>query len=312
MKKQTVYYVVKRLIMCFLTVLIVISATFFLMNAIPGGPFLSEKGTSQAILDNLYAKYGLDQPLYIQYWNYLTHAIIFDFGPSIKQKGFEVMEIIQDGMKTSLPIGLVAGMLALSAGTFLGSLAAVKHNKAIDRVIMVFSTASVAFPSFIIASILLYIFSTKLNWLPANGITTGGDYRGYILPTITLALYPTAYITRLTRSSTLDVLNSDYIRTAKAKGVSRSKILFKHALRNSLTPVITYAGPMFASIITGSLVVEQIYSIPGLGRVFIKAITGRDYPLIMGTTIFLTVIVIGLILVCDVLYKVANPRIELE
>jgi ABC-type dipeptide/oligopeptide/nickel transport systems, permease components len=312
MRKEMLVYVVKRLIMCFITVVVVITATFFLMNAVPGGPFLSEKAASQQILDALNAKYGLDQPLIVQYWNYLKGALIFDFGPSLKQKGFDVIDIINDGFKTSLPIGLIAGILALAFGTFLGSLAAVKHNKVADRIIMIFSTASVAFPSFIIASVLLYVFCTALGWLPANGITTNGDYRGYILPIVTLSLYPTAYITRLTRSSTLDVLNSDYIRTAKAKGVSKNKILFKHALRNSLTPVITYAGPMFASIITGSLVVEQIYSIPGLGRIFIKSITGRDYPLIMGSTIFLTVIVILLILVCDILYKVANPRVELE
>jgi len=312
MRKKMLVYVVKRLIMCLATIVVVITATFFLMNAVPGGPFLSEKAASQSILDALKAKYGLDQPLIVQYWNYLKGALIFDFGPSLKQKGREVIEIIGDGFSTSLPIGLIAGLLALSFGTFLGSLAAVKHNKLVDRLIMVFSTASVAFPSFIIASVLLYVFCTALGWLPANGITTNGDYRGYILPIITLSLYPTAYITRLTRSSTLDVLNSDYIRTAKAKGVSKTKVLFKHALRNSLTPVITYAGPMFASIITGSLVVEQIYSIPGLGRTFIKSITGRDYPLIMGSTIFLTVIVIFLILICDILYKVANPRVELE
>lgn len=312
MRKKMLVYVVKRLIMCLATIVVVITATFFLMNAVPGGPFLSEKAASQSILDALKAKYGLDQPLIVQYWNYLKGALIFDFGPSLKQKGREVIEIIGDGFSTSLPIGLIAGLLALSFGTFLGSLAAVKHNKLVDRLIMVFSTASVAFPSFIIASVLLYVFCTALGWFPANGITTNGDYRGYILPIITLSLYPTAYITRLTRSSTLDVLNSDYIRTAKAKGVSKTKVLFKHALRNSLTPVITYAGPMFASIITGSLVVEQIYSIPGLGRTFIKSITGRDYPLIMGSTIFLTVIVIFLILICDILYKVANPRVELE
>ena len=312
MRKKMLVYVVKRLIMCLATIVVVITATFFLMNAVPGGPFLSEKAASQSILDALKAKYGLDQPLIVQYWNYLKGALVFDFGPSLKQKGREVIEIIGDGFGTSLPIGLIAGLLALSFGTFLGSFAAVKHNKLVDRLIMVFSTASVAFPSFIIASVLLYVFCTALGWFPANGITTNGDYRGYILPIITLSLYPTAYITRLTRSSTLDVLNSDYIRTAKAKGVSKTKVLFKHALRNSLTPVITYAGPMFASIITGSLVVEQIYSIPGLGRTFIKSITGRDYPLIMGSTIFLTVIVIFLILICDILYKVANPRVELE
>ena len=308
MNSKTLFYVLKRLLMAIVTIIVVITATFFLMNAIPGGPFLSEKGVSDATLAAMKAKYGLDQPLYIQYFNYLKYALVFDYGFSIKQKGFTVMYLIMDGLKTSLPLGAIAAFIALCVGTTLGSLAAVYHNKVVDRVVMVFSTASVAFPSFIIATVLLYVFCNLLKWLPANGMSI----QGYILPCITLSLYPTAYITRLARSSTLDALGSDYIRTAKAKGVSQPKIIFKHALRNSLTPVITYFGPMFASVITGSIVVEQIYSIPGLGRYFVKAITGRDYPLIMGTTIFLTIIVIFMILVSDILYKVANPRVELE
>ncbi len=308
MNSKMLIYILKRLFLAVLTIIIVITITFFAMNAIPGGPFLSEKSTSATIIKNLEKKYGLDQPLIVQYFKYLGGSLRFDFGPSIKQKGFEVTDLILTGFKTSIKVGGLAALLAIVSGIFLGCIAAVKHNKILDKIIMVTSTASVAVPSFIISALLLYVFCVKLNWFPANGST----WQGYILPIITLSLYPMAYITRLTRSSTLDVLGSDYIRTARAKGVSPVKVLFKHALRNSLTPVITYAGPMFAYIICGSLVVEKLFAIPGLGTSFISAITGRDYPLIMGTTIFLTIIVIAMVLISDILYKVANPRIELE
>lgn len=308
MSTKMLMYIVKRLLLAILTIFIVITVTFFAMNAIPGGPFLSEKSTTQAILDRLNEKYGLDQPLYVQYFRYLKGALVFDFGPSIKTRGREVNEIIFQGFSYSLKLGAAASIIAIGFGISMGSIAAVKHNKWIDKTIMVTSTASVAMPSFIISSLFLLFFCVMIPIFPANGASAGGS----ILPIITLSLYPMAYITRLTRSSTLDVLNQDYIRTAKAKGVNPAKILFKHALRNSLTPVITYVGPMFAYIITGSLVVERIFAMPGLGRTFVNSINQNDYPLIMGTTIFLTVIVVFMLLVSDILYKVANPRIELE
>ncbi len=196
----------------------------------------------------------------------------------------------------------------LVSGVILGAVAAIRRNKLIDKVIMVITTAFVSMPSFIMGSLLLVLFALKLELFPANGSTTAG----LVLPIITLALYPLAYITRLVRSSMLDVLGQDYIRTAHAKGVSRTKIIFGHALKNSLIPVITYVGPMLAYIVTGSLVVEKIFAVPGIGRAFVNSITGRDYPLIMGTTIVLSVLIVVMNLVSDILYKVVDPRITLE
>lgn len=231
-----------------------------------------------------------------------------DFGPSLKQRGRTVMAIISDGMKTSAKLGIMAAFGALALGVVLGAIAALQRNKFVDKVIMVITTAFVSMPSFIMGSLLLVLFAVKLAVLPANGSTA----QGLILPVITLALYPMAYITRLTRSSMLDVLGQDYIRTAKAKGVSGGKIIFGHALKNSLIPVITYFGPMLAYIVTGSLVVEQIFAVPGIGRAFVSSITNRDYPLIMGTTIVLACLIVVMNLVSDILYKVVDPRINLE
>ncbi|MCR5805535.1 MAG: ABC transporter permease, partial [Oscillospiraceae bacterium] len=232
----------------------------------------------------------------------------FDFGPSLKQRGRMVIDIIGDGMKTSAQIGLIAAVIALAVGIVLGSLAALRRNKLIDRIIMVLTTAFVSMPSFIMGSLLLTLFAVKLGWFPANGAAKNG----LILPIVTLSLYPMAYITRLTRSSMLDVLGQDYIRTAKAKGVSKANIIFGHAMKNSLIPVITYFGPMLAYIVTGSLVVEQIFAVPGIGRAFVSSITGRDYPLLMGTTIVLAVLIVVMNLVSDILYKIVDPRITLE
>ncbi len=255
------------------------------------------------------AKYGLDKPLLEQYGTYLKDIVTrFDFGPSLKQRGRQVVDIISDGMKTSAKLGLIAAFGAMILGIVFGAVAALRRNRIIDKVIMVITTAFVSMPSFIMGSLLLIVFSVKLGWLPANGSTT----TGLILPIVTLGLYPMAYITRLTRSSMLDVLGQDYIRTARAKGVPGFRIIFGHALKNSLIPVITYAGPMIAYIVTGSLVVEQIFAVPGIGRAFVNSITGRDYTLIMGTTIVLAILVIVMNLVSDILYKIVDPRIELE
>ena len=255
------------------------------------------------------AKYGMDKPLFEQYLTYLKDIVTkFDFGPSLKQRGRDVIDVITDGMKISVVLGLVAAFSAAAVGIVLGSVAALRRNKLIDKVIMVITTAFVSMPSFIMGSLLLLLFAIKFPILPANGTT----FDGLILPVITLALYPTAYITRLTRSSMLDVLGQDYIRTAKAKGVSGMNIIFGHALKNSLIPVLTYFGPMLAYIVTGSLVVEKIFAVPGIGRAFVNSITGRDYPLIMGTTIVLATLIVIMNLITDILYKVVDPRITLE
>lgn len=308
MDTKLAIYILKRLLLAIVTLFLVITITFFAMHAIPGGPFLSEKSPSPQVTAALNAKYGLDKPLMEQFGTYLKDVARFDFGPSIKQRGREVNEIILEGFKVSAKLGVAAAAIALVAGLTLGSLAAVFHNKFIDKLTMVLSTAFVAMPSFIIATFFLLIFCVKLNWLPANGSTAGG----LILPIISLSLYPMSYIIRLTRSSMLDVLGQDYIRTARAKGVKPHKVIFKHSLRNAITPVITYAGPMIAFIVTGSLVVEKIFAVPGLGKYFVSSIINRDYTLIMGTTIFLAALVIIMMLVSDILYKVFDPRVELS
>lgn len=309
MNTKTLFYILKRLLLAVVTVWVVITVTFFVTRIVPGGPFMSEKALSAEAQAALEAKYGLDKPVGEQYVTYLKDIVTeFDFGPSLKQRGRTVTEVIMDGMGVSIKLGLIAAFSALAVGIVLGSIAALRRNKFIDKVIMVITTAFVSMPSFIMGSLLLVIFAIKLAILPANGEAAGGLF----LPIVTLALYPMAYITRLTRSSMLDVLGQDYIRTAKAKGVSGIKVIFGHALKNSLIPVITYFGPMLAYIVTGSLVVEKIFAVPGIGRAFVNSITGRDYPLIMGTTIVLAVLIVVMNLVSDILYKVVDPRITLE
>lgn len=309
MSSKMFYYVLKRIVLAVLTIWIVITVTFFVMHAVPGGPFVGEKAISKEAQAALEAKYGLDKPLMEQYWTYLRDIVTrFDFGPSLKQRGRQVIDVIMDGMRTSARLGLIAAASAAAVGIVLGSVAAIRRNTFIDKVIMVITTAFVSMPSFIMGTLLLILFSVKLGWLPANGASSGG----LVLPVITLSLYPMSYITRLTRSSMLDVLGQDYIRTARSKGVSRNKIIFGHALKNSLIPVITYFGPMLAFIVTGSMVVEQIFAVPGIGRQFVSSITNRDYTMIMGTTIFLASLIVIMNLVSDLLYKAVDPRIEFE
>ena len=309
MNSKTLLYILKRIALAALTVWVVITLTFFVTRAVPGGPFLGEKAISEAAQAALEAKYGLDKPVMEQYFTYLKDVITeLDFGPSLKLRGRMVMDVIADGMQTSVKLGLIAAFLALGCGIVLGSVAALRRNSFIDKVIMVIVTAFVSMPSFIMGTLLLLAFAVIIPIFPANGSTA----EGLVLPIITLSLYPMAYITRLTRSSMLDVLGQDYIRTARAKGVAPMKIIFGHALKNSLIPVITYFGPMLAYIVTGSLVVEQIVAVPGIGRAFVSSITNRDYPLIMGTTIVLACLIVIMNLVSDILYKVVDPRITLE
>ncbi len=308
MDSKTLRYIIKRILMAFVTLWAVVTVTFFVMKAVPGDPFASEKAITPAAKAALEAKYGLDKPLMEQYKNYLVGAMHFDFGPSLKQRGRNVSDIILDGMQTSARIGVIALLVATSIGIVLGSTAALHRNTVFDRIIMVFTTAFVSMPSFIMGTLLLLLFSVQLHWLPANGTEPGG----LILPIVTLSLYPMSYITRLTRSSMLDVLGQDYIRTAKAKGVSEKNVIWHHALKNSLIPVITYFGPELAYIVTGSLVVEQIFAVPGIGRSFVNSITGRDYTLIMGTTVVLASLIVIMNLLSDIMYKLVDPRITLE
>ena len=306
MDSKLAFYIVKRIVLAAFTVFLVITITFFAMKAIPGGPFLSEKAPSPAVTAQLEAKYGLDKPIMEQYTTYLKDVLRFDFGPSIKNRGRTVTDLMMEGFATSGKLGIIAAVLAIICGLVLGSVAAVFHDKFIDKLIMVLSTACVATPSFVVATLLLLILCIWLPIFPSNGSTSAG----LILPVVALSLSPMSYITRLTRSSMLDVLGQDYIRTARAKGVSPAKVLFKHSLKNAVTPVITYVGPMVAYILTGSLVVEQIFAVPGIGKYFFSSIINRDYPMIMGTTIFLATIMVIMTLLSDICYKIFDPRVD--
>ena len=306
--KDNILYIIKRIVLALFTVWVVITLTFFTMHAVPGGPFLGEKAVSPAVMSAMEAKYGLDKPLMQQYATYLTDVVRMRFGPSLKQRGRMVIDIMFDGLKVSVKLGAIAAFLALVTGVVAGSFAALFRNSFFDRFIMLMTTAFVSMPSFIMGSFLLLVFAVRFHVFPANGSTGAG----LVLPVITLMLYPMSYITRLTRSSMLDVLGQDYIRTARAKGVPEIKVIFGHALKNALIPVITYFGPMLAYIVTGSLVVEQIFAVPGIGRAYVSSITNRDYTMIMGTTIVLATLIVLMNLISDLLYKAVDPRISFE
>lgn len=302
-------YILKRILLAIVTIWAVATLTFFLMNMVPGGPFLSEKAISPQATAALEAKYGLDKPLWQQYLTYMAGASHGDFGDSLKQRGRTVMDIITMKFPVSARVGGVSVLVALLLGVPLGCIAALKRGKFLDNLISVVSTCGIAVPSFVICTLLLYFFGVRLQILPTMGLTS---WKHYVMPVMALAFYPTAYIMRLMRSSMLDVFGQDYMRTAKAKGLAGGKILFKHALRNAILPVITYVGPLLAYTVTGSFVVEKIFTIPGLGGEFISAINGRDYTLIMGTTIFLATLIILMNVVVDIVYKIVDPRIKLK
>lgn len=302
-------YIAKRIVLAIVTIWAVATITFFLMNMVPGGPFLSEKAISPQATAALEAKYGLDKPLYQQYFTYITDALHGDFGDSLKQRGRTVTSIILMKFPVSARLGGISVLVSLLIGVPLGCIAALKRGKFLDSLISVVATCGIAVPSFVICTVLLYTLGVKLALFPTIGLSTA---KHYVMPVIALAFYPTAYITRLMRSSMLDVLGQDYMRTARAKGLAGFVVLFKHALRNALLPVITYVGPMLAYTITGSFVVEKIFTIPGLGGEFIGAINGRDYTLIMGTTIFLATLIVVMNVIVDIVYKIVDPRIKLK
>ena len=302
-------YIVKRVAMGIFSVFVVATLTFFIMNLVPGGPFVAEKSISKAAQQALAEKYGLDKPLGVQYLNYMNSLIHGDMGLSLKQRGRTVNQIIFSKLPVSARTAGLAVLVALCVGIPLGCISAYNRGKWADNLIIVLATCGIAIPSFISSVVLLYTFGMNLKILPTVG---RNEPAAYIMPVTALAIYPTAYITRLMRSSLLDVMGQDYMRTARAKGVSSVKILFKHALRNAILPVITYVGPMLAGLMTGSFVVEKIFSIPGLGRDFVSAITNRDYTMIMGTTILLAALVIVANVIVDILYKVIDPRIKLK
>ena len=302
-------YAIKRIFLGLLTLFIVATLTFFLMNAVPGGPFVAKKSISPAAQAALEAKYNLDKPILERYGIYMSDLLHGDMGPSLKQRGRDVSTIISTKFPVSARLALWAVAVAVCVGIPIGCLAAYHRGKWADNAIIFFATCGIAVPSFVTSTILIYSFGLKLGWLPTIGLS---GPLNYIMPVTALAFYPTAYIARLMRSSLLDVMGQDYMRTAKAKGVSNFKTLFKHALRNAILPVVTYVGPMLAQLLTGSFVVEKIFTIPGLGKEFVSAITNRDYTMIMGTTIFLAFLVITANVVVDIVYKFIDPRIKLK
>lgn len=300
-------YVVKRILLAIVTVFIICAITFFAMNAIPGGPFSSEKALSPEVEKVLMERFNLDKPVGTQFILYMKQLAHGDFGVSIKT-GRDIATTVLDSFKVSAKLGGMAALVALVCGLVLGSIAALTRNHWPDRLIIFFSTLATAVPSFVLATLLLLVFCIQLGWFPVFSTSN----QNYVLPVISLAMYPMAYITRLTKTSMLDALGQDYVRTARAKGVPQVKVIFKHALRNALIPVITYVGPMLAFILTGSLVVENIFTIGGLGAKFVTGITTRDYPMIMATTIFLATLMVALNLISDLVYKLVDPRITFE
>lgn len=302
-------YIFKRFISMFITLFFVITLTFFLMHSIPGGPFTREKTLPPAVEEALNKKYHLDDPLGKQYVDYLKGVVVLDLGPSFQKVGVEVNDMIKDGFPVSAKVGGMASLAIIVLGIPLGLVSALKQNKWQDYIVTVLATLGITIPSFVMATIIIYIFSSKLGWLPSNGLTS---WKHYIGPVIALGGFSLAFVSRLTRSSMLEVLRQDYIMTARAKGLSEFKVIGKHALKNALIPVVTYIGPMVAAILTGSFVVERIFAIPGMGKMFVESVSNRDYTAILGVTIFYAAFSIFMIFLVDIAYGLIDPRIKLE
>lgn len=302
-------YIFKRVFSSLITLWVVVTLTFALSHAIPGGPFDSDKETPPEVRRNLEERYKLNEPIYVQYGDYLKNLLKLDLGPSFKQKGVSINEIINRGFPVSARLGVAAVTLALIAGLLLGIIAALKQGKWPDRVTMFISTLGVTIPAFVLATLFIYFFAEKLGWFPVYGLDTP---RHYVLPAIALGGYSMAFISRLVRSSLLDVVRQDYIRTAKAKGLSETSVIIKHALKNAMLPVVTYLGPLVAGVLTGSFVIERIFTIPGLGRSFVDSIGNRDYTAILGVTVFYSLFLIVCNLIVDLVYAFIDPRIKLE
>lgn len=301
-------YIVKRVVSSLIVLLVIITITFALMHAIPGGPFTGEKNIPAAVLKNIEERYRLNDPLEKQYADYMVSLLRLDLGPSFKYEGRTVNDIISEGFPVSFQLGFLSISLAVLVGIPAGVIAALRQNKWQDYCTMLFATIGVSVPNFVLATVLIYIFAFKLELLPA-AMWDGVEYM--ILPAVALAGLPTAFVARLTRASMIEVLGQDYIKTARAKGLSQSAVVYRHALKNALIPVITYLGPMAAAILTGSFIIETIFAVPGLGRHFVTSIYNRDYTVILGVTVFYSALVIGLNLVVDLLYPLLDPRIKI-
>lgn len=291
------------------TLFVIISITFIMMHAIPGGPFTREKALPEPVLQALNAKYHLDDPLWKQFVDYVKGVLTFNLGPSFQRAGVTVNDLIRKGFPATLKIGLASVVVIIIVGIPLGILSALKQNKWQDGLVMFIATIGVTIPSFVMATGIIYIFSAKLGWLPSNGLTS---WKHMIGPVIALSGFSLSFVARLTRSSMLEVLQQDYIRTARAKGLSNNKVIYKHALKNALIPVVTYLGPMIASLLTGSFVIEKVFAIPGMGKHFVESVGNRDYTVLMGITIFYALFLVIMVLLVDILYSFIDPRIKME
>lgn len=302
-------YIMKRLLAMIITLWFIITLTFFLMHSIPGSPFNEERATSEAVQRNLEAYYHLDKPLIVQYGMYLKSVVTFDFGPSIKKSSQTVNEMLGRGFPVSFELGIVTLCIAVLSGITLGIIAALRHNGFIDYVAMTIAVLGISIPNFVLATMLIQQLAVNIQIFP---VATWSSPKHMVLPTLALATGPMAIIARLTRSSMIEVLTQDYIRTARAKGLSPAKIVFKHALKNALLPVVTVLGSLAASILTGTFVIEKIFAIPGMGKYFVESINQRDYPVIMGTTVFYSAILIIMLFLVDIAYGILDPRIKLH
>ncbi|MDD3795935.1 MAG: ABC transporter permease [Lachnospiraceae bacterium] len=306
-----VRYIIKRIVAGFLSLLMLITLTFFLMHAIPGGPFSSDKyrKTPQAVLEQIQDQYGLNEPVYVQYISYLQNLAKGNLGVSFTKLNYSVNDLISNGMPASAKIGFLAILLALMVGIPLGTTAAVRRGHLADGVSMVIATVGVSVPSFVLCVLTMYLFCDRLKLLPTYGLSS---WKCYILPVGCMAFGQIAYITRLMRSSMLETLRQDFIRTERSKGISELAVIGKYALKNSILPVITYMGPMVATLLTGTFIIEKVFSIPGLGRYFVNAIGDRDYAVTLGLTIFVGALIIICNLIVDIIYAFVDPRVKID
>lgn len=302
---------VRRLLGALPTLFVIVTITFFLIRLAPGGPFDQERRMPPEIEANLQAAYGLDQPLLVQYGRYLLGLVHGDFGPSFKYRDFTVTELIADGLPLSVTLGLSAILCAVLIGVPLGSLAALRRNRWPDHALMIFAVIGIALPGFVIAPFLALVFGIYLEWLPVGGWEPG-TLADMILPTVSLALPVIAIVARLMRVSLLEVLSSNHIRSARARGLSEWRVIARHALRPALLPVVSYLGPATAAVLTGSLVVETIFDIPGIGRYLVQGALNRDYTLVMGMVIVFATLTLALNLLVDLLYGWLDPRMREE
>lgn len=302
-------YLIKRVAMMIVTLFSIALLTFILMHTVPGGPFTMEKQVPQAVLDALNEKYNLNDPLWKQFVDYMAGLLKGDLGPSFKYQGKSVNDFIVNGLPYSGKLGLITLIFVLVASIPMGIIAALKNGKWQDMLLMTFATLGVTIPSFVIATGLMYFFSFKLGWFPTYGVE---KWQGYVLPMIAMGGYSVSFLARLMRSSLLEVMGQDYIRTARAKGISETRVIVKHALRNALIPVITVLGPTVANLLTGSFVIEKIFAIPGMGGYFVNSVTQRDYTTIMGMTIFYAAFLVAMIFIVDIFYCLIDPRIKYD